>query len=78
MGYKKMYTKPRVQVERFDMDIEIATSLQGYVDFWKDMYKRAHGGQEPKSDDEFQEWLQGQPGYDNSSSGICYFTVGNS
>lgn len=76
MTYKKMYVSPIIEVERFDMDIDIAAVDQAWLDSLKEFYKSSlPQGTEP-TDEGFREWLSTYPGFDNDTSGICYYTAG--
>ena len=72
---KKVYKKPFVAIESFDMDIEIAANDSSMLDVYKDMFFHAYN-REPRTEEEFRTWLQTLPG-DNDTSHLCYFTVGN-
>lgn len=74
---KKLYRKPVIQMEKFNMDIEIMAGVDSKQwNDWKQLYRLTHGGQEPSSNAEFTAWLASDVvGYDNSTSGYCFFTA---
>lgn len=76
MKVKKIYQKPALQVEKFVMDIEIATDDFNMSNAYKEMFKE-NNGYYPSSEEELKSWLLTQDWFDNSSSQQCYFTATN-
>lgn len=77
MSYKKIYSTPIIEIERFDMDIDIAAVDQAWLDSLKEFYRSSLPSGQTPSDEGFREWLASYPGFDNDTSGICYFTPGS-
>lgn len=75
------YEKPEIIVEDFKIDIDIARSCSGINQQMQDLLEYWNGMSEDEKnedyggtgEDAFQDFLKIM-GYDNSTSGYCYFT----
>ena len=70
----KLYSKPEIHIERFNMDIDVLATIDSNSNLYKELrelYEFDCGGQ--GTDEGFQEFLKGY-GFDNSTSMFCYNT----
>ena len=80
---KKTYYKPMINIESFEMDIDILASLtQADLDFFKWDFETSYADDLAGMTDAEKEalWndyvLTNMAGYDNVSSGLCYHSTG--
>lgn len=81
---KRIYEKPQVYVENYVMDMDIAADeTTEYYKALKNAFAAMPNSQKDFTGDgtiteaDFQVYLS-KMGYDNSTSGFCYFTFGTS
>lgn len=74
---KKVYNKPQIQIERFEMDIEMLATVEMGTPLYEDLklaYKRECLGEGiTPTDAGFTLYVQSL-NYDTPTSGLCYFT----
>lgn len=70
---RKVYSKPTIQMESFEMDIDIMAMTQSELEAWKFAFVSVYG-REPVDDTEFMQFLVAN-GYDDATSGGCYFSA---
>lgn len=74
----KLYSKPEIHIERFNMDIDVLATIDSNSNLYKELlilYKLENGiGEDDDVDEnEFQKYLKDN-GFDNSTSMFCYHT----
>jgi hypothetical protein len=72
---RKVYKKPTVEIDNFMMDVDILAGMsKSELEAARFNYEFNFGG-DIADEAAFDEFLRAYYGYDNSTSGYCYFTL---
>lgn len=74
---KKVYNKPQIQIEEFEMDIEVLQTVEMGSELYNQLYflytAQCAQKQENPTDQGFDAFVKAM-GHDTPTSGLCYFT----